>query len=38
MPFDLAALYEARFEPHNPYLIYLRMLFERYGAELDAEA
>jgi superfamily II DNA or RNA helicase len=35
--FDLAALYESRFEPHPPYLVYLRMLFERYGAELDAE-
>jgi hypothetical protein len=36
--FDLAALYEARFEPHSPYLIYLRMLWERYGAELALEA
>ena len=26
---DLAALYEARFEPHSPYSIYLRMLWER---------
>jgi hypothetical protein len=37
-PFDLAALYEARFEPHSPYLVYLRMLWERYGAELAEEA
>ena len=37
-PFDLAALYEARFEPHSPYLIYLRMLWERYGRELTEEA
>lgn len=36
--YDLAALYEARFEPHSPYLIYLRMLWERYGAELALEA
>ena len=36
--YDLAALYEARFEPHLPYLIYLRMLWERYGAELVEEA
>ena len=36
-PFDLAALYEARFEPHAPWLIYLRMLLERYGAELQEE-
>jgi superfamily II DNA or RNA helicase len=37
-PFDLAALYEARFEPHLPYTIYLRMLLERYGPELEEEA
>ncbi|MXZ68713.1 MAG: helicase, partial [Acidimicrobiia bacterium] len=36
--YDLAALYEARFEPHLPYLVYLRMLWERYGAELVEEA
>ena len=36
--FDLAALYEARFEPHSPYLIYLRMLWERYRDELEDEA
>ena len=36
--YDLAALYEARFEPHSPYLIYLRMLWERYGVELVEEA
>jgi len=36
--FDLAGLYEARYEPHSPQLIYLRMLYERYGAELRAEA
>jgi superfamily II DNA or RNA helicase len=37
VPFDLAVLYEPRFEEHRPYLIYLRMLLERYGAELEAE-
>lgn len=37
-PFDLAALYEARFEAHPPQLIYLRMLWERYGDEIGAEA
>ena len=37
-PYDLAALYEARFEPHSPYLIYLRMLWERYGREITEEA
>ena len=35
---DLAALYEARFEPHLPYVVYLRMLHERYGDELAQEA
>ena len=25
-PFDLAGIYEARYLPHTPYLIYLRML------------
>jgi superfamily II DNA or RNA helicase len=36
--YDLAALYSSRFNEHLPYLIYLRMLWERYGAELAAEA
>lgn len=38
VPFDLAAVYGARYEPHNPHLVYLRMLYERYGAEVEAEA
>ncbi|HWQ23384.1 MAG TPA: helicase-related protein [Gaiellaceae bacterium] len=37
-PFDLAALYEPRFLPHAPYDVFLRMLWELYGAELEAEA
>lgn len=37
-PFDLAAIYEDRYLPHSPYLIYLRMLYERYGREVEAEA
>ncbi|MCX7600220.1 MAG: helicase-related protein [Armatimonadetes bacterium] len=32
-PFDLAEVYEARFEPYAPYLIYLRVLWELYGAD-----
>ena len=36
--FDLASIYEARYLPHSPYLIYLRMLWERYGAEVEQEA
>ena len=35
--YDLAVLFEARFEPHAPYLIFLRMLWERYAAELEDE-
>ena len=36
--YDLAALFEARFEPHAPQLIYLRMLWQLYGDDLAAEA
>lgn len=36
-PFDLAALYERRFEPHDPHVVYLRMLWERYRGEIDCE-
>ncbi|MCZ7531729.1 MAG: SNF2-related protein [Acidimicrobiia bacterium] len=36
--FDLEALYAERYEPHSPYLVYLRMLWERYGEELAEEA
>ncbi len=36
--YDLAALFEARFEPHSPQLVYLRMLWEFYGSELQEEA
>lgn len=38
VPYDLAAVYEARFLPHSPYLIYLKMLWEKYGAEVLAMA
>jgi hypothetical protein len=37
-PYELAKLYEERFVPHSPYLIYLRMLQERYGDEIKEEA
>ena len=36
--YDLASLFEGRFEPHSPQLVYLRMLWEFYGEELEAEA
>jgi len=38
VPYDLAAIYKARFEPYDPYLIYLRVLWERYKDELEEEA
>lgn len=37
VPYDLASIYEARFEEHDPYLIYLRVLWERYRDELQKE-
>lgn len=37
-PYDLAAVYEARFEEYPPYLIFLRILWELYGEELTEEA
>ena len=36
--YDLAALFEARFDPHSPQLIYLRMLWELYAAEIQQES
>ncbi|MGD0325768.1 MAG: helicase-related protein [Terriglobia bacterium] len=38
VPYDLAAVYKARYEPYEPYLIYLRVLWERYKDELKEEA
>ncbi len=37
-PYDLARCFEERYEPHHPYLVYLKMLWERYGNELSEEA
>ncbi len=37
VPYDLASIYEARFAEYEPYLIYLRVLWERYGEELKGE-
>jgi hypothetical protein len=36
-PFDLAAIYRQRYEEYPPYLIYLRVLWELYGRELEEE-
>jgi len=37
-PLNLAALYAARYQEYRSYLIYLRVLWEMYGAELEEEA
>lgn len=31
-PYDLAGLYEARWSPHSPWIVFLRMLHELYGS------
>ncbi|OKI21371.1 helicase [Nocardiopsis sp. TSRI0078] len=36
-PYDLAALYEARWQPHQPWHVFLRMLHELYGADLEED-
>ena len=36
--YDLASLFQPRFEPHKPQIIYLRMLYELYANELQEEA
>lgn len=37
VPFDLAALYEVLFQDFSPWLIYLRVLWELYGDEVEEE-
>ena len=34
-PYDLAGLYARRWDPHSPWLVFLRMLFELYGDVSD---
>lgn len=36
--YDLAALFEARWSAHQPWDVFLRMLFENYGADLDEDS
>ena len=36
-PFDLAGLYGRLWDPHTPWPIYLRMLWELYGGHLDTD-
>ncbi|MFF7855699.1 helicase-related protein [Streptomyces sp. NPDC007904] len=35
--YDLAALYESRWSPHQPWDVFLRMLLEMYGPDLDED-
>src|ERR1035438_6867561 len=37
VPYDLGQVYRARYELYPPYLIYLRVLWERYKDELEEE-
>ena len=37
VPFDLAELYEVLFQEFSPWLIYLRVLWELYGDEIEEE-
>lgn len=37
VPYDLSSIYAARYVEYDPYLIYLRVLWELYGEELEAE-
>ena len=37
VPFDLAELYEVLFQEFSPWLIYLRVLWELYGDEVEEE-
>ena len=36
-PYPLDELYAARWEPHTPWTVFLRMLWELYGAQLNAD-
>ena len=38
VPYDLGSVYQARYDPYDPYLIYLRVLWERYKDELEGES
>ena len=38
VPFELAELYKEQFEPQQPWLIFLRVLYQLYGADLDTES
>lgn len=38
VPYDLAGLYKARWEAHQPWDVFLRMLLENYGLDLEDPA
>ena len=37
-PYDLAGLYSQRWDPHSPWMVFLRMLWELYGDTSDDDA
>ncbi|MBX9424449.1 helicase-related protein [Streptomyces lateritius] len=37
VPFDLAGVYESRWHPNQPWTVFLRMLHELYGLEVEQE-
>lgn len=37
VPYDLAAIYQERYEEYDPYLIYMRVLWESYHKDMQAE-
>ncbi|MBU1320056.1 MAG: helicase, partial [candidate division Zixibacteria bacterium] len=37
VPYDLASIYQERYEEYDPYLIYLRVLWELYKDDMNAE-
>ena len=36
-PFPLAEIYASRWDPHSPWIVFLRMLWELYGRDLEAD-
>lgn len=36
-PFDLESYYEARFQDYTPWVVYLRVLLERFGSDLEGD-
>ena len=36
-PFDLLSMYEQQWDPHTPWTVFMRMLWELYGANIEEE-